>query len=93
MLWTVLSLVILLFAVVALMVAARQAFVLWRLAPKGHRYRNYLWLGTWRFGLIEDMIGSAARPEIEIYKRAYIAFLLLIVAGLAIGFAATSLSR
>ncbi|MDB5505788.1 MAG: hypothetical protein JWR75_426 [Devosia sp.] len=93
MFWTVLSLVILLFAVLSFAVAARQAFVLWRMAPIGHRYRNHLWLGWWRFDLIEEMIGPAARPELEIYKRAFVAFILLIVAGLVVGFAATSFSR
>ena len=74
-----------LLAVFSWVIAVISAIRIVGLAPKGQRIRNYVRLGWWRFGEIRTDLGEAAAPHITTYQRAVTAFLMLIVAGIAVG--------
>lgn len=76
--------VLMLLAVFSWVIAVIAAIQVVRLAPKGQRLRTYGQLGWWRFDDIRNALGEAVSPHIMTYKRAVVAFLVLIVAGLVL---------
>jgi hypothetical protein len=74
--------VLVLFALLTLALAVQQAMVISRLAPTSERLGSFFPLGWWKFGQLEAKAGAAAAPHLAIYKRAVIAFLIFLLAGL-----------
>lgn len=81
---SILLVVIALFALLSLVVAAVQAVAMARMAPASERLGSYMLLGWWKFGQLEQKAGPAAAEHLAIYKRAAIAFVVFIVLGLAL---------
>ncbi|WP_137151962.1 hypothetical protein [Devosia sp. FKR38] len=78
---TVLLGVIAVFAILSLVVAASQARAIMRLAPASAELGAFMVLGWWKFGKLEAKAGPAAAANLQIYKRATIAFLVFILLG------------
>ena len=74
-----------LFAVFAWVLAVISAINIVRLTPAGQRLRTYGRLGWWKFDDIRATIGSSADPHIRTYQRAFIAFILCVLASIVIG--------
>jgi hypothetical protein len=55
--------------------------------------RAYGMLGWLKIGALRDELGERAAPHLTAYQRALTAFLLLIVAGLAVGSVAMQAGR
>jgi hypothetical protein len=81
---TVLLGVIVVFALLALLLAVQQAVAITRMAPAGARLGSFFPLGWWKFGQIEARAGLAATARLGIYKRAVIAFIVFLVLGLVL---------
>ena len=73
--------VIAVFAVLSLVVAVMQAVRIMRLAPASEALASFMVLGWWKFSQLQAKAGPAAAPLVDIYKRAAIAFLVLVVLG------------
>ncbi len=73
--------VILLFAVLALAVAVRQALVIIAMAPASERLAGFMPLGWWKFRQIAEKAGPASAQPLDIYKRAVIAFIVFLLMG------------
>lgn len=80
----ILLLVIGVFALFSLVLAAREAITMVRLSPTASDLGKLFWFGWLRFGAIDSQISAAARPHLEIYKRTVIAFVALVTLGLAL---------
>jgi protein-S-isoprenylcysteine O-methyltransferase Ste14 len=76
--------VIALFAILSLVAAAIQAAAMVRLAPAGEKLGSFMFLGWWKFGQLEAKAGPAAAQNLNIYKRAVIAFLVFVVLGITL---------
>ena len=76
--------VILLFAVLTLVVAVMQAVAIVRVAPVSANLAGFMPLGWWKFRQLEQKAGPAAAPQLNIYKRAVIAFIVFLVLGVAL---------
>src|SRR3546814_445840 len=74
--------VIVLFAVLALVVAVIQAVAIVRAAPAGADLAGFMPLGWWKFSQLEAKAGAAAAPSLIIYKRSVIAFIVFLLLGL-----------
>ncbi|MET3925388.1 hypothetical protein [Devosia sp. 2618] len=74
--------VILLFAVLCLIVAAMQVAAIIKLAPASEHLGQFLPFGWWKFRQIEAKAGPAAAQNVNIYKRAVIAFVAFAILGL-----------
>jgi hypothetical protein len=72
--------VIVLFAILAAVMAAVQALAISKLAPAG-QWRGWL-AGWWRFAEVEQRAGLAGEAQAAIYKRAVIIALVFVVLGL-----------
>jgi hypothetical protein len=73
--------VIAVFAILSLVVAVWQAMMVVRQAPVSERLGSFMVLGWWKFAAVQAKAGPAAAGNVEIYKRAAIAFLVFIVLG------------
>ncbi|KQX42691.1 hypothetical protein ASD04_01595 [Devosia sp. Root436] len=74
--------VILLFAVLALVLAVMQAIAMVRAAPVSENLAGFMPLGWWKFRQLEQKAGPAAAQPLNIYKRAVIAFVVFLLLGL-----------
>ena len=82
--------VVALFAVLTLLVAVTQARAMVRVAAQPG-LAAFLPLGWWKFSALEARSGAGAAAHLRIYKRAVVAFVVLVVLGLALsGWAANS---
>ena len=79
---TILLGVIIVFAVLALIVAVVQAIAIVRVAPAGENLAGFMPLGWWKFRQLEAKAGPAAADPLNIYKRAVIAFVVFLLMGL-----------
>ncbi|MCS6758020.1 MAG: hypothetical protein MO852_02125 [Candidatus Devosia euplotis] len=70
------------FAILSLVVAVRQAVKIVRLAPASAALGPFMVLGWWKFATLEARVGLATAADMAIYKRAAVAFLILIVLGM-----------
>lgn len=77
--------VLALFAIFAWGLAVISAVQIVRLAPAGQRLRTYGQLGWWRFDQIRSAAGAAVEPHIRTYQRAFIAFIVCVLASIVIG--------
>jgi hypothetical protein len=68
-------------------IAALSAINVATLAPKGERLAASLQLCRWRFAALEASLGASVEPHIIRYKRAFLVFLAVIGAILALSFA------
>jgi hypothetical protein len=73
--------VISVFALMSLVAAVLQAAAIIRLAPPSEQLGSFMLLGWWKFGKLEAKAGPAAAANLQIYKRATIAFLVFILLG------------
>ena len=73
--------VIAVFALLSLIVAAMEAVKIVRVAPTSEALGSFMVLGWWKFDKLLAKAGPAAAEHVAIYKRAAIAFLILIVVG------------
>jgi len=69
------------FAILSLLVGVWQAVMMVQQAPVGERLGSFMLLGWWKFAAVQAKAGPAAASNVEIYKRAAIAFLVFIVLG------------
>jgi hypothetical protein len=76
--------VILLFAVLALVMAVTQAVKIVRVAPAGEQLAGFMPLGWWKFRQLALKAGPAAAEPLNIYKRAVIAFVVFLLLGLVL---------
>lgn len=76
--------VIVLFALLALVLAVRQAIAITRLAPASEQIGSFFPLGWWKFSKLDAKAGPQAAAPLAIYKRAVIAFLIFLVLGLVL---------
>lgn len=76
--------VILLFAVLALIVAVMQAVTIVRVAPVSANLAGFMPLGWWKFRQLEQKAGAAAAQPLNIYKRAVIVFIVFLLLGLVL---------
>ena len=74
--------VILLFAVLALVLAVMQAMAMVRAAPVSENLAGFMPLGWWKFRQLEQKAGPAAAQPLNIYKRAVIGFVTFVLLGL-----------
>lgn len=74
--------VIVVFTVLALVVAVMQAIAIVRTSPAGENLAGFMPLGWWKFNQLEAKAGPAAAPALTIYKRAVIAFVVFLLMGL-----------
>ena len=74
-----------LFAIFAWGLAVISAIQIVRLAPEGQRLRTYGRLGWWRFDDIRAATGPAVDPHIRTYQRAFIAFIVCVLASILVG--------
>lgn len=73
-----------LFAVVAWVIAAIAAVQVIGMSPKGQKFRNYGRLGWWRFAELEAQLGAGVSTYLRTYQRAFIAFIVCILAATAV---------
>ena len=78
---TVLLGVIAVFAILSLVVAITQARAVIRLAPASAEIGPFMVLGWWKFAKLDAKAGPAAATNLQIYKRATIAFVVLVLLG------------
>jgi hypothetical protein len=74
-----------LFAVFAWGLAVISAIQIVRLTPAGQRLRTYGQLGWWQFEKVRAAAGAAVDPHIRTYQRAFIAFIICVLASIVIG--------
>ena len=72
-------------AAVSWLVAVLAAIRLVGTSPSGTGFATIFDLGMWRFGRIEARAGHAARVQIDRYRKAFMAFFLFVLAGMAAG--------
>ena len=77
--------VLALLAVVAWVAAVIAAMRVVGVSPRGQRLRNYGRLGWWRFTELESDLGEVAVPHLRTYRRAFIAFMICVLAATAAG--------
>ena len=78
---TILLGVIALFALVTLLLAVQQGRAIVLAAPKSAELGPFMVLGWWKFRQLKIKAGPAAAPQLMIYQRAVIAFLVFVILG------------
>ena len=78
---TILLGVIMLFALVTLLLAVQQGRAIVLAAPKSAELGPFMVLGWWKFRQLKIKAGPAAAPQLMIYQRAVIAFLVFVILG------------
>jgi len=78
---TILLGVIALFALVTLLLAVQQGRAIVLAAPKSAELGSFMVLGWWKFRQLKAKAGPAAAPQLMIYQRAVIAFLVFVILG------------
>ena len=78
---TILLGVIALFALVTLLLAVQQGRAIVLAAPKSAELGSFMVLGWWKFRQLKIKAGPAAAPQLMIYQRAVIAFLVFVILG------------
>ena len=78
---TILLGVIALFALVTLLLAVQQGRAIVLAAPKSAELGSFMVLGWWKFRQLKTKAGPAAAPQLMIYQRAVIAFLVFVILG------------
>ena len=73
--------VIALFALVTLLLAVQQGRAIVLAAPKSAELGPFMVLGWWKFRQLKIKAGPAAAPQLMIYQRAVIAFLVFVILG------------
>jgi hypothetical protein len=73
-------------AFIACSIAALSAIKVAILAPKGKRFAASLQLCRWRFAALEASLGASVEPHVIRYRRAFLVFLAVIGAILALSF-------
>ena len=76
--------VIVVFALLTLAVAIRQAATIVWLAPAHENLAGFMPLGWWKFRQLEQKAGPAAAQPLSIYKRAVVAFVIFLLLGLGL---------
>lgn len=71
--------VVALLALAAWVIAVIAAVRIVSMAPKGQKFRTYMWLGWWRFADIRGVIGPAAEQHIRTFQRAFVAFFVCVL--------------
>ncbi len=74
-----------LFGLLAWGLAVFSAIQIVRLTPIGQRLRTYGQLGWWQFDAIRATVGPRADSHIRTYRRAFVAFIVCVLASIAVG--------